>query len=207
MLAVRNEGMHKEVLKMSRTLASVLVGVMVLAVAGVATAGIPDPDNSTVTLAPDAGMCTCPAGDGPPYQYITVEARRADLTPIQGIPSDSFFFTVTGGDVTITCVSVPPETNAAGLIDFEMVGDETIIALAPDPELEVECQIYTVVLNNSDSIPVNSFDIDGNGQVGLSDFGQFSAMYLTSDARGDFDWNGTVGLSDFGLFSAHYLHE
>jgi hypothetical protein len=196
---------------MSRTLAGVLVGLMVIALAGVATAGIPDPDASTVTLAPDVGMVTCPAGDAPAYSMITVEARRSDLTPIAGIPSNSFFFTVTGGEVTITCISVPPETNAAGIIMFEMVGDETIVAgahdIPPTPELEVECQIYTVVLNVSATIPVNSFDIDENGQVGLSDFGQFSAMYLGTDPRGDFDWNGTVGLSDFGLFSAHYLHE
>jgi hypothetical protein len=112
---------------------------------------------------------------------------------------------VTGGDVTITHVDA--QTNAAGEIRFDMVGDETIIALPPDPELLVECQIYTVVLTAGDDIPVNSFDIDGNGQVGLSDFGIFSSIYLTSDARGDFDWNGTVGLSDFGLFSAHYLHQ
>jgi hypothetical protein len=191
---------------MSRTLAGVLVGLMVLALTGVATAGIPDPDASSVTLAPDTGMCTCPLGDGPPYQYITVEARRADLTPIAGIPYNSFFFTVTGGDVTITCVSVPPETNGAGIIDFEMVGDETIIALPPADPLEVEVQIYTVILTATGSIPVNSFDIDGNGTVGLSDFGIFSSIYLSSDPRGDFDWNGTVGLSDFGLFSAHYLH-
>ena len=91
-----------------------------------------------------------------------------------------------------------------------MVGDETITAgahpIPPTAELEVEAQIYTVVLNGSDTIPVNSFDIDGNGTVGLSDFGIFSSLYLGTDPRGDFDWNGTVGLSDFGLFSAHYLH-
>jgi hypothetical protein len=191
---------------MSRTFVSVLVLAMVAAAAGVATAGIPDPDASSVTLGPDAGMVTCPAGDAPAYEHITVEARRVDLTPIAGIPFDSFFFTVTGGDVTITCTSVPPETDAAGQIQFEMVGDETIIALPPDPALEVACQIYTVILNSTDTIPVNSFDIDGNGQVGLSDFGIFSSIYLTTDPRGDFDWNGSVGLSDFGLFSAHYLH-
>jgi hypothetical protein len=189
---------------MSRTLAGVLVGLMVLALAGAATAGIPDPDNSNVALAPDAGMCTCPAGDGPAYEYITVTAKRADATPIAGIPYGSFFFTVTGGDVTIT--HFDEQTNSAGEIRFTMVGDETIIALPPDPPLEVGCQIYTVVLSATDSIPVNSFDIDGNGTVGLSDFGIFSSIYLSSDPRGDFDWNGTVGLSDFGLFSAHYLH-
>ena len=192
---------------MSRTLAGVLVGLMVLALAGVATAGIPDPDNSEVYLGAetgdDIGMCTCPAGDGPVYEYITVEAKRADATPIMGISYGSFFFTVTGGEVTIT--HVDDETNSVGLIRFDMIGDETIIKLDPD-FLTVECQIYTVVLNDSDDMEVNSFDIDGNGTVGLSDFGIFSSLYLGTDKRGDFDWNGTVGLSDFGLFSAHYLH-
>jgi hypothetical protein len=190
---------------MSRTLAGVLVGLMVLGLAGVAAAGIPDPDASSVTLGPDGGMCSCPAGDGPAYEYITVEAKRADATPISGIPYGSFFFTVTGGDVTIT--HVDDETNSVGQIRFTMVADETIIYLPPGPPLlDIECQIYTVVLNDVDSIPANSFDIDGNGTVGLSDFGIFASIYLTSDPRGDFDWNGTVGLSDFGYFASHYLH-
>jgi hypothetical protein len=193
---------------MSRTLAGVLVGLMVLAVAGTATAGIPDPTNSTVTLGPDAGMCSCPDGDGPVYEYITVSARRADMTPIMGIPYNSFFFTITGGDVTIS--HVDDETNAAGEIRFDMVADETINAgphtVPPTDPLMVEVQIYTVVLNDSDTLPVNSFDINGDGCVGLADFGQFVPMYLGTDPRGDFDWNGTVGLADFGLFVPHYLH-
>ena len=192
---------------MSRTLAGVLVGLVVLALAGVAAAGIPDPDNSEVYLGAetgdDVGMCSCPAGDGPTYEYITVEAKRADASPIEGISYGSFFFTVTGGDVTIT--HVDDETNSVGKIRFDMVADETIIKFDPD-FLTVECQIYTVVLNDSDDMEVNSFDIDGNGTVGLSDFGIFASIYLTSDQRGDFDWNGTVGLSDFGMFAAHYLH-
>jgi hypothetical protein len=189
---------------MSRTLAGVLVGLMVLAFAGVATAGIPDPVLSTIQLVPDGGMASCPAGDGPDYEYILVTAKRSDATPIQGIPYTSFFFTVTGGDVTITHVQA--ETDAAGEIQFTMVADETIIALPPDPELLVECQIYTVVLAAGDDIPVNSFDIDGSTCVGLADFGIFASVYLTSDPRGDYDFNGTVGLSDFGQFAAHYLH-
>ena len=67
---------------MSRTLAGVLVGLMVFA--GVATAGIPDPDNSTVELTPDVGMCSCPAGDGPDYEYILVTAKRADASRLRG---------------------------------------------------------------------------------------------------------------------------
>ncbi len=83
---------------MARTLAGVLAGLMVLALAGAASAGIPDPDLSTVVLTA-GGLATCPQRDGPVYQYITVTAKRSDASPIQGIPWSSFFFTVTGGDV------------------------------------------------------------------------------------------------------------
>jgi hypothetical protein len=55
-------------------------------------------------------------------------------------------------------------------------------------------------------MPANSFDIDGDGCVGLSDFARFAADYLTSAFRSDFDCNGIVSLTDFALFSAHYLH-
>jgi hypothetical protein len=186
---------------MLRTLAVVLVGLMVLA--GTAFAGIPDPDESWVDVGPDPNMVSCPAGDGPTYEYITVHAHRADTTPIQGIPSTSFFFTVTGGNVTITAVDA--ETDASGVIRFTMVADETIEQLAPN-ELVVECMIYTIVLNDSDGVQVNTFDLNFNDCVDLADFSMFSAMYLTANPRGDYDWSGLVDLPDFGRFSAHYLH-
>jgi len=188
---------------MLRTLAVVLVGLMVLA--GTASAGIPDPDLSTISVGPDGCMTSCPAGEGPTYEYITVNARRADNTPIVGILSTSFFFTVTGGDVTITCVSVPPETDAAGDIQFSMVADETIEQLSPNA-LDIQCMIYTIVLTVSASVQVNTFDLNLNDCVDLADFSMFSAMYLTANPRGDYNWSGQVDLPDFGMFSAHYLH-
>ena len=186
---------------MLRILAGVLVGLMVLV--ATASAGIPDPDLSFVTVGPDLGMTSCPACDGPVYEYITVTAKRADNTPIEGIPATSFFFTVTGGNVTITAVDA--ETDANGEIRFDMVADETIELLAPN-ELVIECMIYTIVLNDSDGVQVNTFDLDGSGDVGLADFSMFSAMYLTANPRGDYNWSGLVDLPDFGMFSAHYLH-
>ena len=188
---------------MSRTLAGVLVGLLVLAFAATAGAGIPDPDLSFVTLGPDPGMTSCPSGDGPVYEYITVTAKRSDASPIQGIPSTSFFFTVTGGNITITAFDA--ETDANGEIRFTAVADETIELLAPS-YLVIECQIYTIVLNDTDNLEVNTFDLDGSGDVGLADFSMFSAMYLTANPRGDYNWNGIVDLPDFGYFSAHYLH-
>jgi hypothetical protein len=186
---------------MMRVLAGVLV--VMLLVVSTAAAGIPDPDQSGVVLSAPAGMCTCPLGDGPAYQYITVTAKRADSSPIQGVPAASFFFTVTGGNVTID--EVDDETDVNGEIRFEMVGDETIVQLNPN-FLTVECQIYTVVLNDSDNLEANSVDIDENDSVGLSDFAFFSADYGTSAARSDFDFSGSVGLADFAVFSAHYGH-
>jgi hypothetical protein len=188
---------------MSRTLAGVLVGLIALACcAGVAAAGIPDPDNSRVDLTktdPD-GMVTCPALDAPPYQYIKVIARRADNTPIQGIPYTSFFFTVTGGDINIT--NVDAQTDANGEIRFQANDAENL----PLGSVAIECQIYTVVLNDSDALGVNSFDINGNGSVGVTDATLFVADYGGTNARSDFNWNGSVGVTDATLFVAHYGH-
>ncbi len=186
---------------MMRVLAGVLV--VMLAVTATAVAGIPDPDQSSVALSAPAGMASCPIGDGPAYQYITVTAQRADSTPIEGIPASSFFFNVTGGNVTIT--EVDSETDINGQIRFQVVADETIVLLAPS-YLTVEAQIYTVVLNDSDNLEVNSFDINEDDAVGLEDFGFFSGDYGTSAKRSDFNWDGTVGLEDFGFFSGHYGH-
>jgi hypothetical protein len=70
-------------MEMSRTLAVVLAGCLVLGMATVAGAGIPDADASSVSMtAAGKGLATCPAGDAAAYSYITVTAIRADLSPI-----------------------------------------------------------------------------------------------------------------------------
>lgn len=184
---------------MARILVGALAGLLVLAAATVASAGIPDPTLSTIALGPDGGMATCPQADGPAFEYVTVTAKRSDATPIQGIPYSSFFFTVTGGNVTITAVGA--ETDANGEIQFTVVGDETIIG-----DITIDCQIYTVVLDAGATLTCNSFDMNDDGAVGLQDFVLFSAEYNGTSAAADFNFDGTVGLQDFVLFSAHYNH-
>jgi hypothetical protein len=188
---------------MSRTLAGVLVALVALAfMAGVTSAGIPDPDKSFVTLSktdPD-GMCTCPALDALPYQYIKVDARRSDNTPIQGISYTSFFFTVTGGDINIT--NVDAATDANGQIRFQ-ADDAASLALG---SVTIDCQIYTVVLNDSDILEVNTFDLNADGSVGGGDFTIFVGDYGKTPVRkrSDFNWDGLVGGGDFTLFVGHY---
>jgi hypothetical protein len=183
----------------------VLAGLMVIASVGVANAGIPDPDLSNVVLSA-GGMATCPQGDGPVYQYITVTAKRADATPIQGIPWSSFFFTVSGGDISITHVDA--ETDVNGQIRFSVQGDESI--QYPNT-VSIEVQIYTVVLNDTDNLPCNTFDLfplgAPDGTVGLSDFIQFGGDYNQVKPRSDYDWSGgPTGLADFIKFGQHYNH-
>jgi hypothetical protein len=188
---------------MSRTLAGVLVALVALAfMAGVASAGIPDPDKSFVTLSktdPD-GMATCPALDALPYQYVKVDARRSDNTPIQGIPYTSFFFTVTGGSINLTNVDAATDVN--GQIRFQ-ADDAASLALG---SVTIDCQIYTVVLNDSDILQVNSFDINGDGAVGAQDFSLFVSDFgkVPVHKRADFNWDGAVAAQDFSLFVAHF---
>lgn len=184
---------------MSRAFAGILAGLLVLGAASVSMAGIPDPDASDCVLGPDAGMVTCPAGDAPAYSFVTVTAKRADLSPIQGIPAANFFFLVTGGEVTMT--EVGSESDVNGQIQFTVVGDETIVT-----DITIEAQIYTVVLNQSDLLSCNSFDINDDDAVGVQDATLFVADYGTTATRSDFNWDGGVGVQDATLFVAHYGH-
>lgn len=195
---------------MSRTLAGVLAGLFLLAVAGGAIAGIPDPDASSCTFtgvgASFVGLTTCPTLDGPLFEYMLIDAKRADLSPIAGIPSTSFFFTVTGPDVDIDVDPAwnggVPETDASGQIQF------TVGALADLDEatLTIDVQIYTVALNDTDSMLCNSVDINRDGGVGAQDFTAFVSDYGSAATRSDFAHDGTVGAQDFTLFVAHYGH-
>jgi hypothetical protein len=191
-------------MEMSRTLAGVLAGCLVLAMATVAGAGIPDADASYVTMtAGGKGLTTCPAGDGSSYGYITVTALRTDLSPIQGIPSGSFFFTVVGaGSGNVSINAYDTETNVSGQCRFEAQGDGTVLY----GSLTVSVQIYTVVLSDSDLLWCNTYDYDDNGLVNLIDFVAFASDYGTTNERSDFDWNGPVNLIDFVSFAGHYGH-
>lgn len=185
---------------MSRILAVVLV----LALAATAGAGIPSADDSFVTMTNSGkGLSTCPIGDGSPYSYITVTALRADLSPIQGIPSGSFFFTVSGtGSGNVSIDAFDAETDASGNIRFEANGTGTVLYTS----LTVTVQIYTVVINDTDTLWVNTFDYDDNGTVNPIDFVAFAGDFGGTNEASDFDWNGVVNPIDFVSFAGHFGH-
>jgi hypothetical protein len=186
---------------MSRILAVVLV----FAMAAAAGAGIPDADASSVSMdAGGKGLPTCPAGDGPTYGYINVTALRTDLSPIEGIPATSIFFTVTGtGSGNVSINAFDTETNTSGVCRFEAQGTGTVVY----GSLTVTCQIYTVALNDSDLLWCNTYDYDDDGDVDPVDFGTFAGDFAGGVAeRSDFDWDGDVDPVDFGGFAGHFGH-
>ena len=193
---------------MSRTLTGVLAGCLVLIMATVAGAGIPDADASYVKMnvagTDGKGLVTCPAGDASAYWYITVTALRTDLSPIQGIPSGSFFFNVVGtGSGNVSINAFDTETDASGNIRFQAQGDGTVLY----GSLTVTVQIYTVVLSDSDLLWCNTYDYDDDGDVDPVDFGTFAGDFAGGTAeRSDFDWDGDVDPVDFGSFAGHFGH-
>ena len=173
--------------------------------ATVAGAGIPDADASSISLdASGKGLTTCPAGDASAYGYINVTALRADLTPIAGIPSGSFFFTVTGtGSGNVSISAFDTETNVSGVCRFEAQGDGTVLY----GSLNVQVQIYTVVVTGTGTLWCNTYDYDDDGDVDPVDFGTFAGDFGgTYDEKSDFDWDGDVDPVDFGSFAGHFGH-
>jgi len=177
----------------------------------IAKTPIVDPNQSFVTLTNEniAGLTTCPAGDGPTYQYVKVTCKDAGGNPISGIPASGFTFIInaTGGDThwygTLSCTftAVDPQTNANGEIRFAVKGDTSIYG-----NITIRAIVQGIPLNDIDTLPCKSVDFDTNGAVSLADFVIFGHDYGTNAYRYDLTWDGRVSLSDFVLFGQHYGH-
>jgi hypothetical protein len=182
----------------------ILAGVLVLALAAVAGAGIPSADDSYVTMSNSGkGLVTCPAGDASAYSYITVTALRSDLSPIQGIPSSDIFFTVAGsGSGNVAINAYDTQTDVSGNIRFQAQGTGTVLY----GSLTITVAIYSVVINDSDLLWCNTVDYDNNGTVNPVDFVTFAGDFGTTNEKSDFDWNGIVNPVDFVTFAGHFGH-
>jgi len=169
-----------------------------------------DPDYSFVTLThePESGMTTCPAGDGPAYKYVKVTVRDESNNPMQGIPSGQITFSIIPaggatyyGTFSATTTAVDAETDAAGEIRFDLVGDTSVTG-----DINIEATVAGVALNDMDVLSTRTVDLRLDGIVDLIDLLRFAADYNTTAAQSDFDWSGYVDLVDFSRFAVHYLH-
>lgn len=181
-----------------------------------------DPDLSFLNLTGESalGLTTCPAGDGPTYEYVKVTTIDSLGIPITGILADDFsFFAMLGNntanysDLNDHLIWIPEDvqTDENGEIRFTVQADTSIGAdiIAPTGEggyITIEVTVDNVTINNTEDLLVNSCDINVDGWVNRGDFNTFQVDFGLNRQRSDYDWNGKVTLSDFNFFAVHYGH-
>ena len=196
------------------------VAVALLAVAGVASAGIIDPCDSPVVYSGPAIACyfACPQGDTDTFsqQGFTLAFTINDVggQPIPDIPGSDFWLidcdpsgnlalcagsassaadsaTNSAGQTTMSNGTL----NAGGCADgLSPVVQGFVLEQAPS------CDPYCL------NIWVRTPDLDGNLVINLVDLGNFSACFPPQpyDKCCDFDCNATVNLQDLARFAFHF---
>jgi hypothetical protein len=193
----------------------IVLGLIVLFIGASATPclgarHIPDPNLSFVELTGgNAPLVTCPAGDGPAYQYVKVTCKDSTGIPMSGIPANFFAFTIAplGTDThwygTLNCIftAVDPATDANGEIRFNVTSDSSIYG-----NITIQVTVMSITFNDIDILSCKSPDYDTNGVIGLGDFVVFGSDYGKTVWRSDFTGDGPVSLGDFVTFGRHYGH-
>jgi parallel beta-helix repeat protein len=154
------------------------------------------------------GLITCPASDGPVYQYMTVIVRNFDGEPIPNIRAEEFIFSIASlGDTYIygplSCTFTPADAqiNESGEIRFMIQGDTTIVGY-----ITIQVTVLGISLNDVETLPCKSPDYFADGAVILGDFIIFAQDYGKSVYRSDFTWDGIVNMLDFVMFGQHWGH-
>jgi hypothetical protein len=183
-------------------------------VATVASAGVPDPRNSTTEsvivgnatgnpLGAPGGMGTAAVGG------FEVIVRDINNTALIGRPVVLDFasaasvrlFNAIGGGITINCAAktLTKPTDGTGLALFAA----KIGGFANTDVVEVSAD--GVALAN---VKARSTDIDAlGGSTGLGDLGIFANNFLNNPSaqETDFDVSGATGLADLGIFATEFL--
>jgi hypothetical protein len=168
-----------------------------------------DPNRSFVTLTNTnmPFLVTCPAHDGPLYQYAKVTCKNAGDNPMPGIPASAFTFTLGNvdaiwyGSLSCTFNAIDMQTNANGEIRFTIRGGTSIVG-----NITIQATVQGIPLNDIDTLPCKTFDHTLDGSVILGDFVMFGQDYGTTHWRSDYTGDGIVILGDFVMFGQHYEH-
>jgi hypothetical protein len=182
---------------MSRLLTSLVTGLVMLAMASTAFAGIPDPDLSTVTIDDDC-LFYCPLGDGE-TGVITVTARNAAGDPLPGIQAADIHFNLGGAPATVTAIDT--ETAADGTFDasYDMTAGDCAT-------YTVTVTIYTVTLTNTLDVRLRDVDMNHSGCVDGTDGAAFGLEWNTAGPCADFNCSNLVDGTDGAIFGLHWAH-
>lgn len=174
-------------------------------VASVASAGVPDPRNSTTDAVVVGGSSGTAIGAAPAgYDVVVRDVNNAPLagrtvvldfsaTPMKVVQVQNAGTTVNCAAKTISRV-----TNASGAVNFAgRIGKF-------DNTNGVEVSADGVVLAN---VRGRSTDISGDGTTNILDLIPFALNYLSNPAAPETDYSGdnTTNIVDFISFSGEYL--
>ena len=202
-----------------KTLSVVLT--VLLCGAALSHADIPIPSLSSWShgLTAPAGLCVCPAGDGDPLSAmqngiatvdgtITVNVINILGEPVTNYPQEDLWLEAFGMP---SCgnggLDADAPTDAMGVTTFSgapamggVMSDVLMVMIAGTP-----CENPGF---NENLIHFTSPDLDGNGQVDLSDVVEFVDRLETnpSDPAIDFFFDGQQTLSDIVVFAQHLNH-
>jgi len=184
-----------------------LVGLAVLLVAGVAAAGVPSANTSTVERAgqgtlpcnPDIAV-VCPAGDLGSV-LVTVTVRN-----VYGDPLPSKTVNCQAAPVTGTFCFCPGENPQSGVTDVNGQVFFTFDNFGGAGNLLFNADCEGVSFIPSAAIYIAGPDNSGSCLVDAVDFSNFGIAFGNPVPSCDYNCDGTVNALDFSVFGASYGH-
>ncbi len=202
-----------------RKLMGVLMVALIVGAASFAVAGVPDLGLSTATMATSGqtlSLFNLPSGGGNAFTaaYIVGGGGQADATitvtlndglgaPIANYPFEDITLACTnGGQVMVPCLggaTADANTDASGVTQFQ-----TPLAAGGWADGTTEVLIAGAALTSGGvALQMNSADINGSGNVDLSDVSIFSSIFYGAYSyAADFNADGAVTLSDVALLAS-----
>ena len=201
-----------------RLLSLVLITGLVMALASLAWAGVPDPGKSDCAVVDLSGggavafeMTITPAGSAKSMFEldfeVVVHVRDANGLAIPNYPLADIWLDDPGTGLIVLCQggsTADADTDGNGMATLSGAisgGGGSTTGMA------VYVSGVAVTLNADGTggislpINVNSPDLTGDLAVDISDIGVFSGDLVTYDFRSDYTHDGLVDISDIGLFS------
>jgi hypothetical protein len=192
-----------------------LLGIMVMSLASLAWAGVPDLTLSSAEIDPaadGASVFIIPNGQGAAFDEavlpdgsivdatITLTLVDGDANPIFGYPFEDMWIETTGGSFAPCAgnATADASTDEMGMTEWQLP------LTAGGSSFNENVLVYvagTALTGSGINLTFNSPDMNGDLNINLSDIGLFTPMIGSDTYEGDFNYDGTVNLSDIGLFT------